>query len=506
MPVNIGTRRTPPKNQDILFEPFDGSMIDPWKWLIVDTETKILQIGGSLIFLGGKAIPGHGDPMIEAIKSLSRNIGLTFEARVQSASTTNAYGPYLILSSAIPYTTEVTHAQHQIALLNTGYLRVAKPSAGTIVPVAYSAATWYWLRIMVLATGAYFWVSYDGITYYRIWNEPTGTTSLLYAAIQTYVQAGEVRDFKVYNASVPSPIISITPSSVTPATTGQILTNPDFEAFTAGLADNWTKAGAPTLTQEGAIKHAGASSQKIAGASEYDGVFQAANTTATTWVRWTIWGYCTAGSLVLLAKTNTLNNTILSRSVAATSTWTQLLATGRAVGPASGFHVYQNGATAMTGYTDDGAVEPLTLASLHSLAGDSGRKSGLFEAPLTIVAGTQAGIAICLDNEANPAYELYAYCDRTTVVLINRVNNVEGAALISTATGVTYTDGRKLRIVIVPVAGSANSSVAVYYESAANVVTQIGTTQTIDLSLHGTKVAWFSTSASNAPGLVQAHA
>jgi hypothetical protein len=91
-------------------------------------------------------------------------------------------------------------------------------------------------------------------------------------------------------------------------------------------------------------------------------------------------------------------------------------------------------------------------------------------------------------------------------VLVNRVASVEGAALINTATGVTYADGRKLRIVIVPIAGAANSSVAVYYESAANIFTQIGTTQTIDLSAHGTKIAGFSTSASNTVGLVEQYA
>jgi hypothetical protein len=511
MPVNVGTHRTPYKNQDILFEPFDGSMIDPWKWLTVDTETKIVQIGGSLIFLGGKAAPVHGDPMIEAIKALNRNIGLTFEAKVQAGGTV-IYGPYFILSSAIPFTTEATQEEYGLSLGATT-IRTWRGGTSNGKAITLSAATWYGLRIQLLATGVYYWISYDFVTWYRYWNEPLGTTATLYAAIQTFSQAGSVsRPFRVYMSPVPAPLVSATPAAVTPATTGgELLTNVEFTTNTT----NWTATG-PTETRR---DYATAPDIDPTGGTDNYGMEAASNgadgyvaqslaaPSAGTWYRVSTRAYspsANTGVRPTRLQVYTAAASAFSVQISAEDAWETLIGVARHISGA--FQVRLRNASATAGdlsHYDAPSTQSLTLASLHSLAGDAGRKAGLFEAPLTIVAGTQAGIAVCLDNEANPAYELLAYCDRTNVVLVNRVNNVEGAALISTATSVVYADGAKLRIVIVPVAGSANSSVAVYYGAT---LVQIGTTQTVDLSAHGTKVAAFSTSAANTVGLVEAHA
>jgi hypothetical protein len=482
------------------------------EWLTVDTEAKITVAGGSLVFAGGKAAPAHGDPMEQLKIPWTRVAGLTFEAKVQAGGTAG-YGPYLIVANAIPYTTPASMQEYEIILGASASVRTNRLNSPIVLPPTYSAATWYWFRIRLLATGAQVEFSYDNVTYYRLWNYTPGTTATLYAAIQTYSQAGSVsRPFRVYQLPVPAPLVSATPAAVTPATTGgELLTNVEFTTNTT----NWTATG-PTETRR---DYATAPDIDPTGGTDNYGMEAASNgadgyvaqslaaPSAGTWYRVSTRAYspsANTGVRPTRLQVYTAAASAFSVQISAEDAWETLIGVARHISGA--FQVRLRNASATAGdlsHYDAPSTQSLTLASLHSLAGDAGRKAGLFEAPLTIVAGTQAGIAVCLDNEANPAYELLAYCDRTNVVLVNRVNNVEGAALISTATSVVYADGAKLRIVIVPVAGSANSSVAVYYGAT---LVQIGTTQTVDLSAHGTKVAAFSTSAANTVGLVEAHA
>ncbi len=161
-------------------------------------------------------------------------------------------------------------------------------------------------------------------------------------------------------------------------------------------------------------------------------------------------------------------------------------------------------ATAATALDANNKVQLIDLGSIHSLAGDAGRRAGLFEAAVTIGARTQGGLGILVDSLVTPTYELKLYVDRITgkVVLVKREASTD-TVLISTATAVTYAAAAKPRIVVVPVASSANSSVAVYY-GATQV--QIGTTQTISLGSYGTLNAFIAPLAATTPGLQEAHA
>src|SRR5690606_27034195 len=102
--------------------------------------------------------------------------------------------------------------------------------------------------------------------------------------LDTNADRGDARRYKPLEGGGPnnaSEINTVAPA-ITPAYAGvNLLSNPGFESFTEGLADDWTKSGAPTLTQENTIINGGASSQKAVGDS--GGVYQQKPITIGLW-------------------------------------------------------------------------------------------------------------------------------------------------------------------------------------------------------------------------------
>ncbi len=145
-------------------------------------------------------------------------------------------------------------------------------------------------------------------------------------------------------------------------------------------------------------------------------------------------------------------------------------------------------AAAATALDANNKVKAITLSSTLTLAADPGTKNGICDCAPTLTAGTQAGIACCLDSESVPTYMILGYHDGVNAHL-DKLENGTWTSLISAAAA--YSAGATLRIVKV------GNSVALYYNGSA-----VGTTQTVDTASYGTKVATFSTLAANAPGAV----
>jgi len=248
------------------------------------------------------------------------------------------------------------------------------------------------------------------------------------------------------------PNISITPTSPSPALGSEISTNGDFEnTFVAGLAPGWTKTTASVIpSEENTIVHGGTKSQKFVGTVNNDGIFQYVPTTAGNWYQVSIWtNKEAAGTLRTGVATNGGSTVIRSVDYSATG-WNQTLATFRATGSTSGAFALQAGATVVTAYMDDASYKQLTLSSLLSQPTTYSSTNYVAACTTTLTAGTQAGIAVQVDNPANPTNGVFAYHDGTNLVIAKLVNGTwtqlgtsvlaysVGAQLLVKKIGTTY--------------------------------------------------------------------
>jgi hypothetical protein len=148
-------------------------------------------------------------------------------------------------------------------------------------------------------------------------------------------------------------------------------------------------------------------------------------------------------------------------------------------------------AAATTGLDANNKVKPITLSTCFAIAGDAGTREGIFDAAATLTAGTQAGVACCVDDETNPTYGLLAVHDGTKAHLYKYE---AGTPTELTSGTLAYAAGAVPRIVTV------GTSVGCYYNGAI-----CGTIQTVaNIASYGTKVCGVSMLAANAPGLIVA--
>lgn len=184
-------------------------------------------------------------------------------------------------------------------------------------------------------------------------------------------------------------------------------------------------------------------------------------------------------------------NLVVGNYYSITATQANYFYTGCAIG-----HEFR--ATATTALDANNKVKLVGLASAHVETRDVGKKNGVYRYHPTASAGSPQGMAICLDDETNPQWELQVITDGTNVALATWEAGVGAAALINTSTGVSYSAGRELRAVV------NSTKVAVYYESSPNVLTQIGTTQTVaNIASYGTRAAGLDPSGSGNCGLLE---
>lgn len=138
---------------------------------------------------------------------------------------------------------------------------------------------------------------------------------------------------------------------------------------------------------------------------------------------------------------------------------------------------------------DNVSVKEMTLSSLLSSATTYSSTDYVTRCTPTLTVGTQAGVAVQIDNESNPQNGVFLYHDGTNLKLDKLVSNT-WTNLISSA--VTYVSGAVLGI-------KKNGNV---YQAFYNGV-QVGADQTItDASVvSGTKHCLFSTYAANSFGI-----
>jgi len=481
------------KDLSILYdEEYNGGNLDTTKLTVTDTGGKVSLSNGKLQFAVGTG--AWGDPRVVYTTPFTRVDGLTLEYEFQLVASVQAgimSGFFDIINPA--------GSRGCPAMYNTG-LTLATiiydgNAIGAVPPIV--AGLWYKARIILKATGYCTYYSFDGgVTWVMLWEDSAENHTPVYVSTARWYDISMVERTMVRLGAKPSPLYSAAVGVITPTLGAELLTNGNME--TGDPPTGWTAQSGATLSAVADDQSDGAQSLKTLRGTTNDSARQNVTAVVGAWYRG--YGYVKAtggtssGALLLYSVSGLSALSVYSTAQA----WIAVECV--ALAPATTLSAYtKTGAVANDEVRFDNlSVKPLTLASCFAGAVDLHRKDALVDTTPTVVAGTQSGHAIWMDDASNPANFLLAYHDGTNVRLEKCIAGVY-TSLISAAAA--YSAAATLRIVAVPIAGGTNYSVALYYNNV-----QIGTTQTVDnaAAAYGTNAAGFSTSGSNNPGTLTA--
>jgi len=248
----------------------------------------------------------------------------------------------------------------------------------------------------------------------------------------------------------------------TPGDGGELLANPGFEGtYTDGLAANWTKAGTPTLTEEGTIKHGGSAAQKILAGASSDGVKKAlAASSVGRLARVGVWFYCTdVRAKLLRIDTNALESRAFLTASLAYGSQLNIHGTLRVETTDAITALFAaNGAGTI--YADDASINLVTMADLYALRNGKANfslRATLFGLEL-YKNYEYVGVAFRMSSLTNPQSGYVAYHNGTQIVVEKLTNGLW--AKVGTNAAATYVAGAVLQV------DANGSTVVVTYNNA----------------------------------------
>ena len=473
---------------------------------VVDTDTpKKCSISGGKLNMAPHTTPAYGDPGFWINEAITRAAGLMLKGQVNISNVTPlSYFGFHQDKTGVPTNTSIRFGY---SLLGSYELTVVQPSLYSI-----SNSTDYELLLALRSTGAYYFIKDSGI-WKLFWIRATSNTSTFYAGIGTY-NATLTSDYLripserwlpiplasdgMSNASVSDGLghneqtglgsggsgLSYTDDGTwtvaagkavnTPTEGGELLTDGGLEAWTSATnLTSWSEtiSGTSTVNQETVTIHGGSNACRLdIDASNNNAGITQSGTIIGNWYLLSAWVKAASGTPVI--KFGYSDG--IGVNLTLDTTYTQRVVTSRATNTSVFF--WRSSAASNSLYIDDISVKPLTLSSLFSSLSLS-TQDVVASADLAVVAGTQAGMVICLDSAATPANFLLIYHNGVNLILEKCVAGTY-TTLISAAA--TYSANAKAVI------HKDGTEVRAYYNDVL-----IGTVQTvsdagiIDNKLHG---------------------
>jgi hypothetical protein len=458
---------------------------------VVDTENKLSISGGKLVFAGGKAAPDWNDPMYAypAQAATKGTVG------IWNFTTAAAGEPYAIIGFddvAIKFRGTFINSVSNIDASDTA------PNPGLVL----TNGTAYTLYISLRTVGAYLWLKGGIYTYPTLfWVGVVRSAATVKAFAMSYNAAFTADEPRIPRRLwLPSPIAydSFTradgplgvSNAVGPDDQSCISRAWSFPAGTAAISGNAAvispvSGGEKVVNGNmssavGWIMDAGWSvSPTVAtivnGTAAY---LQQANILPGVWYRISVdIVTITSGGLRVQ-----LHGLVIGTDHTTTGT---IVGTGRSTGIWINFQAI----SAMNGTIDNASVVPLTLASLFSSVTDAKTSDVLVDVKVAaLTTGTQAGVAVRLDDATTPANFVLAYFDGAGNAKCDEVVAGVYTNLISAAS--VYAANATLRL---DVSGTA---VRLYTITSAGVAVLVGTATTNVVT--GTRAGIFSTYNLNA--------
>ncbi len=276
--------------------------------------------------------------------------------------------------------------------------------------------------------------------------------------------------------------ISANKAADTP-TPSSIAQNGNME--TGSPPTGWTAQSGGTMSAEADERTGGSGAQSL-GTIRGTGSVASLNTTspAPTTYRWYKVSYYGKGLGGVSKNTALVFNNSLTVTGTNDTIWTLHSKIGRAGSTDANVYLYNYDTGGGKTLYDDVVVSELTTASIFATV-DFGVYNVTVEAKATLVAGTQAGVVMNLNNTSSPEFFVIAYHDGTNAILEKCVSGTY-TTLISTAVG--YVAGAVVKIV------KSGTTYQLFYNGI-----QRGTDKTISDAgiISNTKHGIFSTDSAN---------
>ena len=204
-------------------------------------------------------------------------------------------------------------------------------------------------------------------------------------------------------------------------------------AYTAGLHTSFTKAGSPTVAQS-SDSHSGTKAQSFASTTGSDMIDTSPADTVGQWKRVSVWAKQSSigAGRVNLAKSDGANFMLVG--TISSGSYTKYVRTYRAIASGNNYiRVYAPAGGSDTVIVDDLSLQTLNLSDLLSLH-PSSTPDVFAGIDITVIAGTQVGLALNWDSSSNPQNGVLVYFDGTNCKIDKCVAGVWTNVLSSAAT------------------------------------------------------------------------
>jgi hypothetical protein len=493
---------------------------------VVDTDGDALSIaGGAASFANPNSVSGDPGYWLDAV---SRVAGKYVKTQVTPTATNAVFWAGWDLNQAGPA------GAHAFRFKNTATSNLQSLESNTTGPVIglYSASTSYELIIVLRSAGAYYYAK--GGVYARwtlLWVDSSDSTGTVYPMLsdfsailtsdfvrvptRTYAPPVLARDsFTRANGALGSTettgpdgqtatarawesggatwAVASNEAVNTPTTTGaELVTNGDMES--GDPPSSWTLSLA-TLSSAADERTGGSGAASIDVARNGADSFLAYQTLTTVVGTWYVidgWEkrIDTSHWAAITVRDSGGTWLIDTAQLRSTSTsWVQKTGTFRAIGTSTHVRLdcFSSGADGTSNRFDDISVKVATLNELFTDIDDGSTSDYVAEIELdTVVAGTQAGMVLNLDDATTPANFIIGYHDGVNAKLDKCVAGTYTSVISAAA---AYAAGAKLKV------HKQGTSFELFYNNA-----KIGSTSTISDSgiISNSKHGMFSTNSGN---------
>jgi hypothetical protein len=281
------------------------------------------------------------------------------------------------------------------------------------------------------------------------------------------------------------------PAAITPTLSGiELVTNGTMEA--GDPPTGWSQSGA--ALDGVADEHTGglgAQSLSVLNSGAASGYsFRNVTLAVGSWYMFSVWCKMTNGTFTLQSylQDQTTFADMSKKLNTSFPTWIYLFSCGRAINATNRVILQNNSTTSGDGGRfDDVSTQAITLPSTLGTPQTIGAPDFWGEITVTLTAGTQAGVMLCINDPANPTSFVLAYHDGTNFHAVKCVNGTYAAESINVAA--TYSAAKRICY------AKEGSSWWFWY----NEVLMTGSPVTIsDAEIVSNKThTWFSTYAGN---------
>ncbi len=200
--------RQPGLGGSLFRDGFPGQSINPSKWTITDTESKLRVLGSRLVCVGGKGTPAWNDPRLSSAVAVAAAAGLTLEWELTRTGSGSGGGMQAGFDGSNPITQSLSAGW---ALSSSGVLQAFPSDAQQRSFITLTQGVSYRFRIVLKNGGALWYYSTNGgVTWNLAWEEASGNTGPLYYGYLEHSIPFTSDCIRIFQSSVKAAVVTDT--------------------------------------------------------------------------------------------------------------------------------------------------------------------------------------------------------------------------------------------------------------------------------------------------------